>query len=412
MPAARHTFSATDCLVLDYALTSHVLGTGQYGCVKLATSRRTGEDVAVKTIDKRVLSRRSLCALVNEVKILKEVDHPGTCKLIDVFEDKTTMHMVMNLCGDCDLFDRCMERGSFTEDQTRQAMKSLLESVAYLHSRGITHRDIKPENLVVRPGCEDLMLIDFGLSHKQEDAPLDTSRPKLIRMHSRVGTPNYMSPELLDTNSSYDNMTDLWSAGVVMYILVASFFPFDGGSNNEVFRRIRSKKTQVNYSDPVFTSLCDDGMDLLRALLTADPEMRPSAEEALKFPFFRNEEAVNSKKAGVLVVDIKETRPASPSTMASFPCTATVVHAALKWKRKIQRKAPVCGSSASSSSSSSSYSGSDTEWEWEDSRENSFDDGIVSVKSKSNVSSIETTVDAIVDNPNARRIDRFDYYVI
>jgi len=295
-PAQGSNLTATDYLVTYYALTNHVLGTGQFGNVKLATCRRTGENVAVKTIDKNILTRNCRRALNNEVRILKQLDHPGICKLLDVFEDNKRMHMVLNLCGDGDLFDRCYEHGPFSECQARTTMKSLLEAVAHLHERGITHRDIKPENLACFNDSGEVILLDFGLSHQHEDhftdhhtpAEKKSQRPTLSRMNSRVGTPNYMSPEILDTDRTYDNATDLWSSGVVMYILLAGFFPFDGKNNNDIFRSIltKGKQNQIDFSDQNFKCVSSEAKDLIRALMAADPNMRPSAAEALRFPFF------------------------------------------------------------------------------------------------------------------------------
>jgi len=231
---------------------------------------------------------------------MQSIDHPGIVKMIDFFEDSKTLHIVMEMVDGCDLFDRIMDEGQFNETQARLTLRAMLQSLGYLHSNGIAHRDIKPENIMTTVDANDgdifnIKLIDFGLSKamarpdKHVSSHTGESKRSLLhRMTSRVGTPCYMAPEMITaSNEAYGQAIDLWSVGCVFYILLSGFPPFFGETNSELFEEIR--RADVDFSDPAFDNVSDTAKDLVCGLLTADPSMRLTADEALRHPFFQKE---------------------------------------------------------------------------------------------------------------------------
>jgi len=258
----------------NYHVFPRVIGSGHYGCVRECASRRTRQVFAVKTIEKCKIAR--LDHLRREVSLLKKVEHGNVMKMVDCFEDEDYVHIVTEKYSGGELFDRIIDNttaeGCLSEKSAARIIKSLLEAVAYLHGEGIAHRDIKPENILFESSDEDsdIRLIDFGLSrkHAKGNAPMSTP----------VGTAYYMSPELL--KGKYDASTDIWSVGIVAYILLAGYPPFNGDTDPEIFAAI--KRGHFQYPGKGFS---EEAKDFIGCLLRRDSRKRFSAEEALKHPW-------------------------------------------------------------------------------------------------------------------------------
>jgi serine/threonine protein kinase len=204
-------------------------------------------------------------------------------KMVDIFEDVEFVHIVTEKYVGGELFDLIIERttetGCFDEVSAATIVKSLLEAVAYLHRNGIVHRDIKPENILfVTQDNDDLSvkLIDFGLSrrHKKGDA----------YMSNPVGTAYYMSPELL--KGKYDQACDVWSTGIVAYILLCGYPPFNGDTDPDIFEAI--KQAYFNFPSQAWGHVSPEAKDFIKCLLRKDPRKRFTAEEALRHPWIRN----------------------------------------------------------------------------------------------------------------------------
>lgn len=260
-----------------YDISSTILGTGNYGAVRECTHRISGIKYAVKTIDKSKVSR--LDHIKREVQLLKAVDHPNIMKMIDYFEDEDFVHIVTEICTGGELFDLVVDsttdNGCLPEDQAMSIIKALLESVQYLHSKDIVHRDIKPENLLFSSSDEGAIvkLIDFGLSrrHGVNDG----------NMTNQVGTPYYMSPNIL--RGSYDRSCDLWAVGIVCYILLTGYPPFNGNDDSEVHES--TEKGHVVFERQVWGNLSKVSRDFVRKLLCTDATRIRTAEDALKHPW-------------------------------------------------------------------------------------------------------------------------------
>jgi len=212
----------------DYYISPEVIGKGHYGVVRECIHRSTQQTFAVKSIEKSKIGR--LDHLRREIFLLANIDHHGIMKMVDCYEDAEYVHIITEKYNGGELFDKIINNassyGCLSEREAGSIIKSLLEAVAYLHDNEIVHRDIKPENILFESIDEDaaVKLIDFGLSrrHRKDEEP----------MTNPVGTAYYMSPELL--KGKYDKSTDVWSIGVVAYILLCGFPPFNGKSDIDI----------------------------------------------------------------------------------------------------------------------------------------------------------------------------------
>jgi len=254
------------------------LGKGAFSIVYLAVNKKTGEKVAVKTIDKKAASTtQDQNRLKTEVEILKKVSHPNIVCLKDMFETSEKLYLIMELVTGGELFDKIVEKGQYSERDASVIVKNLLSAVEYLHSANIAHRDLKPENLLLKGGANDtdVMLSDFGLS-------------KIVGVESMMetacGTPYYVAPEVLSA-TGYDKEVDLWSVGVITYLLLCGFPPFYGESLPEVFEQIM--KAEFDYPDPYWTEISKEAKDLISKLLVVDSKQRLTATQALAHPWIQ-----------------------------------------------------------------------------------------------------------------------------
>mmetsp|Transcript_45620 Transcript_45620/g.95764 ORF Transcript_45620/g.95764 Transcript_45620/m.95764 type:complete len:418 (+) Transcript_45620:281-1534(+) len=261
-----------------YHIDHRVLGTGHHGSVRECIDRMTGERYAVKSIRKSdpAVNPRGLA---REIAFLREVKHPGIVQLVDVFEDADYVHLVTDLCEGGELFDEIVyksntENGSlcFTEEEASRVIYQILRAVSYMHEQNIVHRDIKPENILYEAFDEDspIKIIDFGLSRKHyhgQEPP----------MTSLVGTPYYIAPEVL--SKKYDRSCDLWSVGVITYILLCGYPPFNGSNNKEVYNSVR--RGRLSFPSCDWSSSTRDAREFIRKLIHRDPQRRMTAEQAL-----------------------------------------------------------------------------------------------------------------------------------
>ncbi|CAM9578996.1 unnamed protein product, partial [Phaeothamnion confervicola] len=206
-----------------YSLTRS-LGQGSFATVKLAICKSDNSKWAVKVIKKTSLTAEDEEALQSEVDILQRLDHPNVVKLKEVFDCNQNFYMVMELCTGGELFDRIVSKEHYTENEARNCIKNIVAAIRYCHENNIVHRDLKPENLLYSDHDESkavLKLADFGLAKLLNDETL---------MHTACGTPGYVAPEILK-GEGYGKAVDMWSIGVISYILLCGFPPFYDESN-------------------------------------------------------------------------------------------------------------------------------------------------------------------------------------
>lgn len=269
----------TDALAdvrVKYHINPKELGHGHYGVVRKCMDRTTKEWFAIKSIRKSKVSKIEV--LMREIQILKEVKHSNIIALIDVFEDSKYLHLVTELCTGGELFDRIIAKtqsaeGHFSEHDASQLVRDILDAIAYCHDvKGIVHRDLKPENFLFLTEAEDspIKIIDFGLS-RHNDANQGI-------MKTKVGTPYYVAPEVL--RREYTKSCDIWSIGVITYILLCGYPPFYGDSDAEIFDSVRTGK--FDFPSPEWDDISLTAKEFVRYLLQKDPKARPTAAEAMR----------------------------------------------------------------------------------------------------------------------------------
>jgi calcium-dependent protein kinase len=274
----RENFTGGSCSEVYEVHGSSKLGKGSYGSVYLATHRVTGDERAVKVMNVDRITSYYLRKLHTEIAILKSLDHPNIIKLQDVFFGKRSVYIVTDLCRGGELFE-LLNSGKnqgfvFREDRASKLMKDMLSAVHYLHENGIVHRDLKLENFLFEDNNANssLILIDFGLS--KHFTPEE-------RLTQKVGSCYYTAPEVL--NGNYDCRCDIWSLGVLCYMLLSGSPPFYGKSVEDVYQAILTK--DASFADKKFKHVSNCCMDFMKRLLVRDPRYRMTTGEALLHPF-------------------------------------------------------------------------------------------------------------------------------
>jgi len=263
----------------DYVLEqSQELGTGYNGSVFLAKSKDTHETFAVKPFRLHRITQSQKRELKNEVEVFLAMDHPHVARLRDVYEDEAELRLVMERLEGGELFDRVAALGRFTEKDAQDTMYQILVAINYIHTRGIVHRDIKLENFLYdSKQYAHLKLIDFGFSRF-------TAKK---RMQLGCGTLPYMAPEVIE--GSYDLKCDLWSVGIIAFILLMGYMPFTG-SDEQVKASIAAGRYRIDQAR--WSKLSENSRIFVKALLVVDPNERLSAEQALKHPWIEERNSV------------------------------------------------------------------------------------------------------------------------
>jgi calcium-dependent protein kinase len=256
-----------------YTFLNTTLGEGSYGFVKVATRNTDNARRAIKIIPKKRIKRPE--TLTREISIMKQIDHPNIVKLYEVYEDHQYIYMPMELCEGGELFDKIIEMGHFSERVACRLFMQMTSSIAYLHSKEIVHRDLKPENFLFSHKSVEsaIKLIDFGLAKS-----VSTQKT----MNTKTGTCYYVSPEVLA--GAYDSKCDLWSLGVILFMMLAGYPPFDGESDREILEAV--KNHPLAFTEPVWETISLEAKDLLRHLLDRHPQSRFTAEQVLAHPWF------------------------------------------------------------------------------------------------------------------------------
>ena len=264
-----------------YNILPGSLGKGSFAEVKKAYHIPTGTYRAVKIINKSVLSPSEQTGLKNEIQVLKRLSHPNIVKVFEFFENDSYLYISMELLAGGELFDKINKRKRFSEKKAATYFYQILSGVHYLHKHQIVHRDLKPENILFDD--QTLKIVDFGTS-KIYDANKNMKRFK--------GTPFYIAPEVL--KGTYTDKCDVWSCGVILYIMLTGCAPFNGSKDEEIFNRIL--KGYYTLNRPEFRNVSQEAKDFIRRLLTYDAEERITIEEALNDLWFKKIIEAKEKK--------------------------------------------------------------------------------------------------------------------
>ncbi|XP_014670876.1 PREDICTED: serine/threonine-protein kinase H1 homolog [Priapulus caudatus] len=256
-----------------------LIGRGSFSRVVRVEHRVTRQPYAIKMID----AHEGREVFETELAVLRRVLHSYIVHMVEVFESKDRIYMVMELATGGELFDRIVAKGSFTERDATRVLQMVLDGVRYLHSLGITHRDLKPENLLYyHPGYDSKILItDFGLASTRK-AGDD------VTMKTTCGTPEYIAPEIL-LRKPYTNAVDMWAIGVITYILLSGEMPFDEESKTRLYRLIL--KANYNFSGEHWRDISPQAKDFIERLLTVATEQRLAAVDALTHPWVKSNAA-------------------------------------------------------------------------------------------------------------------------
>ncbi|XP_051138709.1 calcium-dependent protein kinase 32 [Andrographis paniculata] len=268
------------------------LGRGEFGITYLCTDKSSGEVLACKSISKKKLRTRvDIEDVRREVEIMKHLPHhPNIVTLKDTYEDDHAVHLVMELCEGGELFDRIVARGHYTERAAAAVTRTIVEVIQNCHKHGVMHRDLKPENFLFgnKKETAPLKAIDFGLSVFFKPGE---------RFNEIVGSPYYMAPEVLKRN--YGPEVDVWSAGVILYILLCGVPPFWAETEQGVAQAII--RSVVDFRRDPWPKVSDRAKDLVKKMLNPDPKQRLTAQEVLDHPWLQNAKSAPNVSLGETV---------------------------------------------------------------------------------------------------------------
>ncbi|CAK9153763.1 unnamed protein product [Ilex paraguariensis] len=252
------------------------LGCGAFAKVYHARNLRTGQSVAIKAVSKQKVFKGGLTAHIErEISIMRQLRHPNIARLHEVLATKTKIYFVMEFAKGGELFAK-VAKGRFSEDLSRRYFQQLIAAVGYCHSRGVFHRDLKPENLLLDENW-DLKLTDFGLS-----AVTGQIRPDGL-LHTLCGTPAYVAPEILRKKGYDGAKVDIWSCGIILYVLNAGYLPFNDPNLMVMYRKIYKGE----FRCPKWTS--PELNRFLCRLLDTNPETRITVDEMTNDPWFKQD---------------------------------------------------------------------------------------------------------------------------
>ncbi|KAI4368077.1 hypothetical protein MLD38_016680 [Melastoma candidum] len=316
------------------------LGEGTFAKVKFARNVETGENVAIKVLDKeKVFKHKMIGQIKREISTMKLIRHPNVIRMFEVMASKTRIYIVLELVTGGELFDKIASKGRLKEDEARKYFQQLIDAVDYCHSRGVFHRDLKacfgtifcrlqPENLLL-DASGALKVSDFGLS-----ALLHQVREDGL-LHTTCGTPNYVAPEVIN-NKGYDGAkADLWSCGVILFVLMAGYLPFEDSNLMALYKKI----FKAEYTCPSWFSA--SAKKLIKRILDPNPSTRITITDVIQNEWFKKgykppvfepadvslddvdaifDESADPQK---FVVERREEGPVAPVTMNAFELIST-----------------------------------------------------------------------------------------
>ena len=253
------------------------LGTGAFGQVRLAIHKATKQTRAVKIIPK---AKVDIKLLVNEISVLSKLSHPNIMQLYEIFDDNTNIYIVSEYCKGGELFDIISNRGNFSEKDACIIMKQLMSAICYSHQNNIVHRDLKPENILMDNDNNDLTIkiIDWGCAQT-----IKTTK----QSNKADGTAYYIAPEVL--KGEYNEKCDIWACGVIFYILLCGYPPFNGETDDEIYLDVL--KGEFEFPEEDWSEVSDEAKNLIKKMLTKDVNKRISALDSMQDPWFKKFEA-------------------------------------------------------------------------------------------------------------------------
>ncbi|KAF5197520.1 Calcium-dependent protein kinase [Thalictrum thalictroides] len=248
------------------------LGWGQFGIIRSCSDKFTGEVLACKSIAReKLVTAEDLRSVKLEIEIMARLSgHPNVVNLKAVYEDEDYVHLVMELCAGGELFHQLEKHGRFSESEARVLFKHLMLVVMYCHDNGVVHRDLKPENILLatKSSSSPIKLADFGLATYIKPGQ---------SLHGTVGSPFYIAPEVLV--GGYNQAADVWSAGVILYILLSGIPPFWGKTKSRIFDSVRA--ANLRFPTDPWDGISESAKDLITGMLCTDSTQRLTAAKVL-----------------------------------------------------------------------------------------------------------------------------------
>lgn len=289
LPRNCYTVSTLIQTILDIDHTSKLkdryvlggqLGWGQFGVIRMCTDKLSGELLACKSLAKnRLVTSSDLRSVKLEIEIMTRLSgHTNVVDLKAVYEDEDFIHLVMELCAGGELFHLLEKHGRFSEAEAKVLFRHLMQAVLYCHEIGIVHRDLKPENILLatKASSSPVKLADFGLAtyiHPGQS------------LHGTVGSPFYIAPEVL--GGDYNQAADVWSAGVILYILLSGMPPFWGKTKSQIFRAVRA--ADLRFPSNPWDHITESAKQLVRGMLCTDPAQRLTAQQVLDHSWMKDD---------------------------------------------------------------------------------------------------------------------------
>eukprot|EP00268_Persea_americana_P051653 TRINITY_DN571_c2_g1_i1.p1 TRINITY_DN571_c2_g1~~TRINITY_DN571_c2_g1_i1.p1 ORF type:complete len:416 (+),score=61.52 TRINITY_DN571_c2_g1_i1:395-1642(+) len=241
------------------------IGRGTFAKVKFAQNTETGESVAMKVLDRRTIIKHKMVEQIKrEISIMKLVRHPYVVRLHEVLASRTKIYIILEFITGGELFDKIVHHGRLSESESRRYFQQLIDGVDYCHSKGVYHRDLKPENLLL-DSQGNLKISDFGLSASPAEG--------VALLRTTCGTPNYVAPEVLSHKGYNGAVADIWSCGVILYVLLAGYLPFDEVDLTTLYSKIE----RADFSCPSWFPV--GAKSLIQRILDPNPETRIRIEE-------------------------------------------------------------------------------------------------------------------------------------
>jgi calcium-dependent protein kinase len=272
-------------LYSNYELCNYI-GKGGFGRVYKVRHKLSNQYRAMKIIQCKSLSDNISSTINKEINILKNLDHPNIIKVYEFFQSEKYVYIINELCTGGELFDKIVDVKFFSENVASNIMRQLLSAVAYCHENGVIHRDLKPENILIENSEEKdkdffhIKVIDFGTCEIF----------KKKKLTEQIGTSFYIAPEVI--KNSYNEKCDLWSCGVILYILLCGSPPFYGKNEKEIFKKII--EGNFTFRHKIWNKISNEAKNLVLKLLQVNPNKRLSAKEALEDIWFKKNINMNS----------------------------------------------------------------------------------------------------------------------
>jgi calcium-dependent protein kinase len=272
-------------LYSNYELCNYI-GKGGFGRVYKVRHKLSNQYRAMKIIQCKSLSDNHSSAINKEINILKNLDHPNIIKVYEFYQSEKYVYIINELCTGGELFDKIVDVKFFSENVACNIMRQLLSAVAYCHENGVIHRDLKPENILIENSEEKdkeffhIKVIDFGTCEIL----------KKKKLTEQIGTSFYIAPEVI--KNSYNEKCDLWSCGVILYILLCGSPPFYGKNEKEIFKKII--EGNFTFRHKIWNKISSEAKNLVLKLLQVNPDKRLSAKEALEDIWFKKNINVNT----------------------------------------------------------------------------------------------------------------------